>query len=97
MRRDASGGFWGFFWQAQRCDKKITLTYNDRGDGWVLVDSTAFKAAVRRAERLGCVRFAHISAISPTTTTVIPLKRSGKLIWTLGCNFICFALTLKDI
>ena len=32
------------------------------GDGWVLVGPTAFKAAVRRAERLGCVRFAHISA-----------------------------------
>ena len=32
------------------------------GDGWVLVGSAAFKAVVRRAERLGCVRFARISA-----------------------------------
>ena len=32
------------------------------GDGWVLVGPAAFKAVVRRAERLGCVRFARISA-----------------------------------
>ena len=32
------------------------------GDGWVLVGPAAFKAVVRRAERLGCVRFACISA-----------------------------------
>lgn len=34
------------------------------GDGWVLVGPAAFKAVVRRAERLGCVRFAHVSAKS---------------------------------
>ena len=39
-----------------------------RGDGWVLVGPTAFKAVVRRAERLGCVRFACISA----TETIRP-------------------------
>ena len=33
------------------------------GDGWVLVGPAAFKAVVRRAERLGCVRFAYVSAI----------------------------------
>lgn len=32
------------------------------GDGWGLVAPAAFKAVVRRAERLGCVRFARISA-----------------------------------
>ena len=32
------------------------------GDGWGLVVPAAFKAVVRRAERLGCVRFARISA-----------------------------------
>lgn len=39
-----------------------------RGDGWVLVGPAAFKAVVRRAERLGCVRFACISA----TETIRP-------------------------
>ena len=33
------------------------------GDGWALVGPAAFKAVVGRAERLGCVRFARISAM----------------------------------
>ena len=42
------------------------------GDGWVLVGPTAFKAVVRRAERLGCVRFARISAKETTSARASP-------------------------
>ena len=42
------------------------------GDGWVLVGPAAFKAVVRRAERLGCVRFARISAKETTSARASP-------------------------
>ena len=41
---------------------RVQYMMKSRGDGWVLVGPAAFKAVVRRAERLGCVRFARISA-----------------------------------
>ncbi len=41
---------------------KVPLSSLVQGDEWVLVGPAAFKAVVRRAERLGCVRFAHVSA-----------------------------------
>ena len=42
---------------------QVQSLMKSRGDGWVLVGPAAFKAVVRRAERLGCVRFARVSAI----------------------------------
>lgn len=42
---------------------RVQSLKKSRGDGWVLVGPAAFKAVVRRAERLGCVRFARVSAI----------------------------------
>ena len=51
-------------------------SHRERGDGWVLVGPTAFKAAVRRAERLGCVRFARISATSPNAAPSARRPRS---------------------
>ena len=41
---------------------RVQYMMKSRGDGWVLVGPAAFKAVVRRAERLGCVRFARVSA-----------------------------------
>lgn len=50
---------------SQRCSFAL-------GDGWVLVGPAAFKAVVRRAERLGCVRFARISAKETTSARASP-------------------------
>ena len=41
----------------------ITLSESNMETDGSLVGPAAFKAVVRRAERLGCVRFAHVSAI----------------------------------
>ena len=54
---------------SQRCSFAL-------GDGWVLVGPAAFKAVVRRAERLGCVRFARISA--KETTSVRASRGCGR-------------------
>ncbi len=67
----------------------------DYGDGWGLVAPAAFKAVARRAERLGCVRFARISATSSLGyLSQTPQNKTALAHCFLG---LCFLLGQKEL
>ena len=89
---------------------RVQYMMKSRGDGWVLVGPAAFKAVVRRAERLGCVRFTRISASFtapflrtalfvgwPQKPTVYKKTREGTPFLVLLCGFYSFSRSSNSV